>query len=1116
MAGLSKRLSAIDAEIKQFARDHLAPAFGAERAAELARKVVLSREKFEWFVDRPDEVPSEAAIAKNDIAVLRVARIALGTHLEHMDCLLPSVEDLPSGEALAQLHDDLVRAEQYAKAASRHPSLRVRIDTEAAIDLALRAATALEGLRRICGLINETPWITSLADRSFFANGNDALTQLVRDFADDARPALRERERYLARPVELPEAFSAVALEVTDLVHKLAAGEHVFGIFAFSAKAIRPVVNDIRITGRTPDSQDDWVHVRDYLTWHDGVSSLIARWRALADEIGGPVMARPRELVQLMTLLDAVMVEGPAALEVLEHAFAQLVPGGASARSLWPDAARLRDVEDIFRNAAASTRLARSRSIVGRLEQLFPSSSGKLGELARHLLGKEIGNERIGTDQVLRHWTALRNEIDGVNQHRAKFDLVRDITVRINKAGAPTWAKRLRSDPVQGDIDQLIPSDWSEAWEWAAALAHLQRIDRREQLKDLAEQRTLLDIELKRTFEGLVRERTFYALARSMTGTVRGALMMFATALYKGKGTGKGAARYRRDARTAMAQCYGAVPCWIMPTWRVAEQLPGEVGSFDLVIMDEASQSDIRELPALLRGKKILVVGDDKQVSPTAAFIDNAKIDRLERSFLKGQAFKSILLPGSSLYDLAKVMFPDKLVMLKEHFRCVEPIIRFSMRFYPEPLVPLRVPTTQERLDPPLVDIYVPDGRRTGDKQNRREAEIIVEEIRKLVLDPALSRVEGQERWRTIGVISLIGGKQAALVNRMLIEEIGDEVMRRHHIACGDSATFQGDERDVVFLSMVADPVSKQAQTATQFEQRFNVAMSRARDRLVLVRSVTEEELKPDDLKARVIRHFRDPMAAACAPIGELGSMCESNFERDILRRLIDRGFQVTPQVGALGYRIDLVVEGPNGRRLAIECDGDKYHGPDRWADDMRRQRTLERVGWRFWRCWASSFALDPDGCMADLFLALERSRIHPGPTAEVFLGYTKHITALSQHACTTYKPASEADQVEVQVSGHVNGKTIPGLGEYGPAIASPSAIRVGDRVVVRYLDDGKSVAFTLSNARDDITNGFLAVSSPLGRELIGSAEEDEVEFGTGDGVRRVLVLRTERPAAAH
>jgi hypothetical protein len=169
--------------------------------------------------------------------------------------------------------------------------------------------------------------------------------------------------------------------------------------------------------------------------------------------------------------------------------------------------------------------------------------------------------------------------------------------------------------------------------------------------------------------------------------------------------------------------------------------------------------------------------------------------------------------------------------------------------------------------------------------------------------DPTLARIGAQGSWRSIGVVSLIGAKQAALINRLLLDELGEELMRRHRIACGDSATFQGNERDVVFLSMIADPKHKQSQTAAQFEQRFNVAMSRARDRLVLVRSVREEDLKAEDLKARVIQHFRDPMAGVARPAGDLEALCDSDFERDVLRRLIARGYRVTPQVGAQGYR---------------------------------------------------------------------------------------------------------------------------------------------------------------------------------------------------------------------
>jgi very-short-patch-repair endonuclease len=216
----------------------------------------------------------------------------------------------------------------------------------------------------------------------------------------------------------------------------------------------------------------------------------------------------------------------------------------------------------------------------------------------------------------------------------------------------------------------------------------------------------------------------------------------------------------------------------------------------------------------------------------------------------------------------------------------------------------------------------------------------------------------------------------------------------RHRIACGDSAIFQGNERDIMFLSMIADSASKQAQTATHFEQRFNVALSRARDQIYLVRSVREEELNPNDLKAKVIRHFKDPMTGRVRPSGDLEAFCDSDFEKDVLRRLVQRGYRVIPQVGAMGYRIDLVVEGRGDARLAIECDGDKYHGPERWADDMTRQRVLERVGWRFWRCWSSSFTVDPDGCMADLFATLDRHGIQPEQGDGSDERYTEHRVA--------------------------------------------------------------------------------------------------------------------------
>ncbi len=111
--------------------------------------------------------------------------------------------------------------------------------------------------------------------------------------------------------------------------------------------------------------------------------------------------------------------------------------------------------------------------------------------------------------------------------------------------------------------------------------------------------------------------------------------------------------------------CYSSVPCWIMPTWRVSDSLPSDCGSFDLVIIDEASQSDITALPAILRAKKLLVVGDDKQVSPTDAFLAEETVLKLRNSFLQEQPFAELLLPGVSVYDLANAVFPSQRIMLK-------------------------------------------------------------------------------------------------------------------------------------------------------------------------------------------------------------------------------------------------------------------------------------------------------------------------------------------------------------------------------------------------------------------------------------------------------------------
>src|SRR3546814_14807429 len=119
-----------------------------------------------------------------------------------------------------------------------------------------------------------------------------------------------------------------------------------------------------------------------------------------------------------------------------------------------------------------------------------------------------------------------------------------------------------------------------------------------------------------------------------------------------------------------------------MPHSRVSESLPAELGIFDLVIVDEASQSTLSALPALFRAKQILVVGDDKQVSPDNVGLNMEQANALAVRYLSTQVplFIEPMRQESSLYDLASVIFCSDRFLLLEHLRCSAPTIESSNR----------------------------------------------------------------------------------------------------------------------------------------------------------------------------------------------------------------------------------------------------------------------------------------------------------------------------------------------------------------------------------------------------------------------------------------------------
>lgn len=982
---LNKEIVQIDEEIKAWGLKQLNPV--GKRltdgsidvtAMELAQLVINDTGEHDWL---PDELGSSEKytpkFTDSDIAKIRAARRKVGKDIVYVDKSIPNTQDLPDSANVAAIHDDLATSAKIAENSKSGHIPPLAVSVEQSVDRAKNLIKPLQTLSGLLEIFERNLWLKQLFNSWLEGLPEpDGETSLVNELLDSLSSLVERRQQFVKTLVEIPEPFACFE-DVQEALINLTNSKRAFGIFSFGNKKAISIIEHARIEGEPPKDTEIWQSILDYVNYQDDIRKFIRKWNHAGKELElpefeyryGSLFKDVQSTHKLIS--DARSVAGQWSF--LNKEIIELFPHGIDVSEI------VRSKEEIEKTIQA-IELNTSRISLGaqriKLQDLMEKlnkSDGDISNEIRIFVKSTIGNPEHSSDSIIQKWQELVSELSKINKLSSDFREIENIADKISESGAPKWGKSLKTEPLLATDDNLTPIDWFETWKWNQRKQYLHEIDGREQLKKLSEKRLTLDNDLKRTFSKLVRLKTNIGLHMSMTERVQGALMRFVSSVAKiGKGTGKRAPRHRRDAYRAMQDCYGGVPCWIMPTWRVSESLPSDFGSFDLVIIDEASQSDITALPAILRAKKLLIVGDDKQVSPTAAFLAEEKILQLKHNFLREQPFAELLLPGVSIYDLANAVFPGQRIMLTEHFRCVEPIIRFSMQFYNEPLIPLRIPKSSEKLTPPLIDVYVKGGRRDErNKVNEVEAEAIIAEIKILVSD---QKYNG----RSIGIVSLIGAQQAKYIQDQLLIELGEDVFQEYRIACGDAATFQGKERDIMFLSMVVGANQGAVMNKRDAEQRMNVALSRARDRMYLYRSIQESDLSNEsDLRLKILHHFVSPMPQHEHTDNPI-DLCDSDFERDVYKRLIKKGYNIVPQVKVGAFSIDLVVEGENDQRLAIELDGDKYHPPEKWMDDWKRQRTMERVGWKFWRCWGSSYTIDPDGCIDDLIAVLNSMQIFP------------------------------------------------------------------------------------------------------------------------------------------
>ncbi|BEU87092.1 hypothetical protein TAMA11512_05560 [Selenomonas sp. TAMA-11512] len=565
---------------------------------------------------------------------------------------------------------------------------------------------------------------------------------------------------------------------------------------------------------------------------------------------------------------------------------------------------------------------------------------------------------------------------------------------------APGWAEAIRTRTgIHGAAE--VPADIEEAWRWKqydSMLGELTKFSPAEYRQQNTELGQAYRLETKRA---AVYSAWEHMLRRSERDrSIQQHLQLWRNAVKKiGKGTGKRAPIYRAEARKLMSRCQEAVPAWIMTIRTALEQLDPREHRFDVVIVDEASQADLSALTMLYLGEKIIIVGDDKQVSPLAVGQNLDEVGKLIEMHLAGRILGAQNYTGqTSLYDVGMTICDA--LMLREHFRCVPDIITFSNRLcYDGKVKPLRDATDSDLL-PALVLQRIDGSRDEKKKTNQAEAEYTVALIK------AMMEMD-EYRDKTFGVISLLGNEQAELVFEQLLR--GSVDVERNAILCGDAAQFQGDERDVIILNMVDSVEENGMLRLTRDEkiiQRYNVAVSRARDQLWILHSFPMSALKGDDIRSKLLS-YAENLHATDSAMPQIRQKADSPFEEAVAKTLVEHGYDIVQQWPVGQYRIDIVVR-DGMQKIALECDGDRYHsGTEKVYEDMERQMILERLGWQFIRLRGSTYYRDPAQAMQGVMRELEAHDIHPAVRVETSV--SSDLVEEVRRRAEAYLPAKKA-----------------------------------------------------------------------------------------------------------
>ncbi|VAW72489.1 DNA helicase, partial [hydrothermal vent metagenome] len=360
------------------------------------------------------------------------------------------------------------------------------------------------------------------------------------------------------------------------------------------------------------------------------------------------------------------------------------------------------------------------------------------------------------------------------------------------------------------------------------------------------------------------------------------------------------------------AQLFGAFPVWLASLDMIHHSLPLKKELFDLLIIDEATQCDIASvLPALQRAKRVLIVGDSKQLKHVSFLSRKNEQKMFVDSGLKALSYETYSYKKNSILDLVsnKIVSQDAVVMLDEHYRSKPDLISFSnTRFYNS-----RLKVMQHRPDEFMTgNIYIKKvaGQRNKQGVNKKEAEAVINQLIALVNDFSEAAIKP-----SLGILSPYRD-QANYLHKRLVKQVSISDIEAHAIRVATPYGFQGDERDYMLISMSVDDDSMRAAAYLNREDMFNVAITRSRQRTYIFSSITYEKLPVNNL-------FRQYMSSINASPEKKAAdeLRFDDFQDKVCQVLQGYGITTYRSYPVAGRNVDILCS-YNGKTLAIDLIG--------------------------------------------------------------------------------------------------------------------------------------------------------------------------------------------------